>query len=52
MGQLASDTCTDRRVTCILNRIGWQWGCIEGVSVSVSDHSSGTVSSSRYFAAA
>ena len=26
MEQLTSDTCTNRRVTCILNRIGWQRG--------------------------
>ena len=48
MEQLASDACTNRRVTCILNRICWQRGCVGGVS----GHCSGAASCSRYFAAA
>ena len=29
MEQLASDTCTNRRVTCVLDRIGWRRGVLE-----------------------
>ena len=28
MEQLASDTCTNERDACNLNRIGWQWGVL------------------------
>ena len=56
MEQLASDACTNRRVACILNSIGWQQGCVGGVlvcvSVCVSSHRSGAVSCSCYSAAA
>ena len=52
MEQLASDACTNRRVACILNSIGWQQGCVGGVSVCVSSHRSGAVLCSCYSAAA
>ena len=44
MEQLASDTCTNRRVTCILNRVGFRRGCVGGVSVGVSVRKSGGIS--------
>ena len=43
MERLTSDTRTNRRVTCILNKIGWRrgvLGCVSSrVSVGVSGHS-------------